>query len=161
MALGLSPESLARRSSRRPWITISVWVLVLLIAAVLIVTLLGDTLTTDIEFRNNPESIQADDLLGERFYVPGQTKEVTEVILVRSPDRTVDDSAFEEFAEGIFGSVSQVIPQPTDFDLAWDNSLVSLDRHTTGLIFTFIANQDNYSKFFNAFLDDGKAESSA
>jgi RND superfamily putative drug exporter len=136
--------------------TIGVWALVLIIAVVLIFTLIGDALTTDADFLGNPESVRADDLLRERFSSPERV-EVTEIILVRSSTWTVDDPAFQVFAEGVFAEVialgPEVIPWGTNFYDSGDESLVSLDGHTTSLVFglLLVPTSDNYGLYFDAF----------
>ncbi len=97
MALRLSPEPLARRSARRPWTTIGVWAVVLVIAVVLIGTLCNDALTTNFAFTNTPESQRGVDLLEDLRGVPNSTNEV---VIVQSDTLTVDDTEFQEFVVG-------------------------------------------------------------
>ena len=56
---------------------------------------LGDALTTEGDFTNQPESVRADDLLKERLR-GGQDQPVTETVIVRSESVTVDDPAFQQ-----------------------------------------------------------------
>ena len=63
MLQALSTESLARRSARHPWPTIGVWVLTLVVAIVLMVSLLAAALTTRFDFINTPESQRGIDLI--------------------------------------------------------------------------------------------------
>ena len=49
--MGLSPESIARRSARRPWITIGIWVAVFVVGVFLQITLLKDGETHEVRFR--------------------------------------------------------------------------------------------------------------
>ena len=70
MKLNLSTEGLARASARHGWLTIGAWLAVLVVAMVLVGTLLGDALTTEETLTNNPESVQADNLLHERLGNP-------------------------------------------------------------------------------------------
>ena len=69
MALDLSPRGLAARSARRPWITIGVWALTLVIAMALIATLIGDSLTTDLGLTGEPESKRADAVIMVAVFV--------------------------------------------------------------------------------------------
>ena len=101
MALGLSPRDLAGRSARRPWTTVGVWALTLVIAIALIAILIGDSLTADVGLTGEPESRRADALLRERFRVPRESTE-TEIILVSSQELTVDEAAFQEFVEKLY-----------------------------------------------------------
>ena len=63
MNLNLSTEALARASARHPWIVVGAWVALIVVAMGINVTLLGDALTTEFGFTNNPESKRADKLL--------------------------------------------------------------------------------------------------
>lgn len=56
MASKISTQALARGSNRHPWKVVVAWVLVFVLGLVLIANLLGDALTTQAEFTNNPES---------------------------------------------------------------------------------------------------------
>jgi RND superfamily putative drug exporter len=107
--------------------------------------LMGDALETDIGPTGNPESEQAWDLWNERSFVPGESQR-TEALLVRSPDRTVDDPAFQEFVEGLFADISalgpDVVVQGTHFYLPGGEALVSLDRHTAALVFTVVVGEE-------------------
>ena len=65
----------------------------LLASGVLIVSLLGDALTTNGDFTGTPEAKQARTLIDEQL---GRPDNVTEIVLVRSATMTVDDPAFEQ-----------------------------------------------------------------
>jgi RND superfamily putative drug exporter len=119
---------------------------------------MGDALTTDIGPTGNPESEQAWDLMNERFYVPG--REVTEIVVVRSTDHTVDDPAFQEFVEALFADITalgpDVVLQGAHFYQAGDEFLVSLDRQTTALVFTLSASNENWGQYFGVFESRGE-----
>ncbi len=87
MLLNLSIEGLALSSAKHPWRTVAIWVVVLIAAVGVIATLLGDALTTDDYFTNNPESDRAEDLLHEREFDFGPG--ASEIVIVRSQDLTV------------------------------------------------------------------------
>lgn len=158
MALGLSSEALARKCARRPWTTVGAWLLAVVIATILIVTLIGDALTTDIGPTSNPESEQAHDLLRERFFVPG--RESTELVLVRSTGQTVEDPAFREFVEELFADISALGPEliinGTNFYQSGYETLVSLDRHTTALVFTLSVGNGNWEGYWDLFKARGR-----
>ena len=61
MRFDLSTAGLTRSSVRHPWRAIGAWAAFLAVAFVLITTLLGNTLTTELSLTNNPESVQADE----------------------------------------------------------------------------------------------------
>ncbi|MEE8406331.1 MAG: MMPL family transporter, partial [Acidimicrobiia bacterium] len=88
MAIG--PETLAKSSARRPWRTISVWVVLLITAVVLSSQLLGDALTTSVTFTNEEESVQALELIEE---VRGAEVD-TEFVVITSEAATVSDPEY-------------------------------------------------------------------
>ena len=133
MKLNLSTEALARASGRRPWITIGAWLTVVVAAIVLTGALLGDALTTEDNLTNNPESVQADDLLRERL---GESNDnLNEMAIVRSTTLTVDDPAYRSYVEELYADLAalgdEVIAGGTHYYLTGDESMVSADRHTT------------------------------
>lgn len=154
MALKLSTAALARASGRRPWLTIGVWVALLLVAAALVFNFLGEALTTEADFTNNPEAKRARQLLEERL---GGPQEVNEVVIVRSQALAVDDPAFQAFVEGLYSQVlalgSDVVQGGTNYYQARDEALVSEDRHTTILPFAmagdFEAADNNIDQVLN------------
>jgi RND superfamily putative drug exporter len=91
----VNPESLARASSRHPWRVIVVWVLLIVSMGYLSVRLLGDVLTQDIEFTNDPESVRAQVILDERFPGSDQGND-TVFFLVGSEGGSTVDASFQE-----------------------------------------------------------------
>src|SRR5919106_736943 len=91
-SMRISTEGLARASARRPWATISLWVVAIAVAGWLSSQFLSEALTTDADFTNNPEAKQAQELIEERFGEEG----VTEVFILGSDEATVEDPEFEE-----------------------------------------------------------------
>ena len=108
MLQGLSTKSLARRSAQRPWTTIGIWVVILVVAIGLMSALLADALTTRFDFINTPESQRGVDLIEEMRGVPFSTNEV---VIIRSDKFTVDDSEFEQFTSGVFDDLQALGPQ--------------------------------------------------
>ena len=133
MKLNLSTESLARASAQHRWITIGAWLTVLVAAVVLTGALLGDTLTTEDGPTNNPESIRANSLLGERLGESNDT--INEMVIVQSTKLTVDDPAYQSYVEDLYGDLTalgeDVIAGGMHYYLTGDESLVSADRRTT------------------------------
>ncbi len=90
----LSPETLARSSSRHPWRTVIGWGLALVTAVVLASSFLGDALTTSQDFTDQPESKRAAALLeAAGLRAP---EEGTEFVLVTS-DVPVTEPEAKEF----------------------------------------------------------------
>jgi putative drug exporter of the RND superfamily len=96
----LSPESLARASSRRPWRTIVIWVVVIASMGFVSSRLLGDVLTQEFEFTNEPESVRAQEVIDERFS-NGEEVASTEFFIVGSESLSVEDPRFEEAVRGL------------------------------------------------------------
>jgi uncharacterized membrane protein YdfJ with MMPL/SSD domain len=128
--MGLT-EKLARACSRRPRRTFVAWIGAIVLALMLAVAFLPGNLTTNGHVTGNPESKQAEDLFAQRF--PPDRNGVDELIVVRSPARTVDDAAFRTFVEGVVrrGYATGVVYRASTYYDARDPALVSRDRHAT------------------------------
>ncbi len=135
MAFGLSTEALARTSARHPWLVISAWAVLFVTALALTVSLSSSALTTKIGLTNNPESEKARAIL-EDLRGP---EHANEIVIVQSPDKTVDDPQFRAFVEGLYVDISALGSDVIDRGLSYyqtkDESLVSTDRRTTILPF--------------------------
>ncbi|MDP3061957.1 MAG: MMPL family transporter, partial [Chloroflexota bacterium] len=142
-----STEGLARASSRRPWLTIGVWGLVLLAAGALVVSLLQGALTTSQDFVNEPESKRADRLIEERLRGPVRSREI---VIVRSDTLTVDDPAFRERVQRLHSDLSalgaDVVEAGPTYYQAPDSSLVSADRRETIFALLMAGSLDDASK---------------
>ncbi|MEE9247891.1 MAG: MMPL family transporter, partial [Dehalococcoidia bacterium] len=133
MASKISTQALARGSSRHPWKVLVAWIVVFVLAGVLIANLLGDALTTQTEFTNNPEAKRGFDLLEERLRGP---RKANEIVIVQAESATVNSSAaFQELVESIHGQImalgSDVILSGRTFYQTNDHSLVSADGRVT------------------------------
>jgi RND superfamily putative drug exporter len=128
----ISPQGLTRVSSRHPWLTVAVWLAALVVALVTSGLLLGDALTTDMSYTNNPDAKRAADLIESRLRGPEQNHEI---IVVRSRSQTVDDAAFRTYVEGLQRDVTAIGAENVQATLSYyqtnDAALVSQDRHTT------------------------------
>ena len=121
------------------------WLLALVIAVVLIAVLLGDAVTTDDYFTNEPESDRADDLLAEREFDCGPT--MSEIVIVRShSSSTVDDAEYKDFVEALFSDLKalgeDVVHGGAHYYMTGDESLVSEDRRTTIIPFSWVDDID-------------------
>ena len=108
MSVNLSTESIARASSRRPWITIGIWVVVFLIAAFLRATLFEGVITIEFEITNNPESSIGNRLIEEKLTGP---KGTNELVIIQSQDLTVDDPEFEQIVNAIHADITALGPE--------------------------------------------------
>src|SRR5205085_10234522 len=140
-------ETLARASSRHPWRTVVAWVVVLLIAGGLTSKLLADVLSNDIAFTNNPQSVQAKNLMEAKVTGP---EPHSALFIVRSSTYTVNDPQFQSYVESVKNVINRipngvvVRPATTYFDAPpspQTQGLVSQDQHAT-LIPVFIKNED-------------------
>ena len=128
----MSFEGIARGSSRRPWLTIALWVVLILGAGVLNVTLLPDALTTEFGFTNKPDSWRGDKLLEERLRGP---KRSNEIVMVQSETLTVDDAEFQARVVGLYEQIIALGPEKVESGVNYYQiglpSFVSADRKTT------------------------------
>ena len=138
MASLLSTESLARASARRPWVIIGIWVLALAVFIGLSATLLSDALTTEFYLTNDADSVVGDKLVEERLSGPPK---YSDIVIIRSDTLTVDDTAFRQKVESVYGTIvgfgDQVIESAVHNYMLPDESLVSADRRTTIIPFTY------------------------
>jgi uncharacterized membrane protein YdfJ with MMPL/SSD domain len=95
---------LARASSRHPWRALAAWGVALVLAVAAIGVLLGDTLTTDAEMTNHPESYRGYDVLAQHF--PPSNDYVNEFVVVRSQTHEVGDPAFRAKVVSLAGAIS-------------------------------------------------------
>ena len=100
-------ERLGRACARRPWLTIAVWLAVVVAAGGLLVAY-GDSLQAADDFLGRPESKQAEELLAERL--PGSDAD-TEIVVVRSDGLTVGDAAFETRVRDLAASIRTLAPK--------------------------------------------------
>ena len=85
MSRRISPETLARASSRHPWRTLGAWLVVVVAGVMLSGALLGKALTTDGGFINDPESKQAQQLIEQQLTGPAKAAAVVIVHLWSDP----------------------------------------------------------------------------
>src|SRR5919197_2539856 len=94
-------ERLARASSRHPWRTLGAWLGAIVLGLALAILFLPGNLTTQGHVTGNPESKKAERVF-ERDFAP-DPHGVDELIVVRSPTRTVGDPAFRGFLRRLNG----------------------------------------------------------
>jgi RND superfamily putative drug exporter len=113
-------------------LTVGVWLLALVVAGITSGLLLGDALTTDMSYTNNPEAKRAEDLIQARLRGPEQNHEI---IVVRSRSQAVDDAGFRTYVEALQEDVAALGPENVQATLSYyqtnEAALVSEDRHTT------------------------------
>jgi len=164
VGLGINTESLARWAGSRPWTTIGIWVILLVVAFGLISTLLGGALTTDDEILNNPESKQANTLLRQRLAGSGGSGGSDELIIVRSATLTVDAPAYQSQVETLYADLialgDGVVEGGVHYYMTGDESLVSADRHTTILPLTMAPDAEEVVEQVHEVVDNAGAVSS-
>ncbi len=144
MARRFSFEGVTRLSTRRPWVTVAAWAIVIAVALVLNATMLSSALTTEFGFSNDPGSIRAAKLLKERLRGPRKAREV---VLVQSSDRTVDDPEFEEMVTRVYQEITALGPEKIESGLNYYltglEAFVSADRKTTLIPLAMAGSFDN------------------
>src|SRR5262245_24436238 len=139
-------ERLAVSSSRRPWLTLGSWALALVAAIAITAAFLGDALSGDEEVTTATDSRRADELVSERFAEQQGSlgQGVTEVVVVRSRDATVDEPGFEREVRALTGELQLAgATQVTSFYDTGEQRLVSQDRDATALLVALGANADD------------------
>src|SRR6266545_4471519 len=136
----LSTQALASTSARHPWRTIGAWVAAVVVAVVAIGALLGGALTTEGNPTNNPQSQRAEDVVNDAF-PPTVGAAVTDIVVVRSPQYTVDASQFLALVRGLASAVRQAggVDSVRTYLDARDPSLVTKDRHATMVQFAEVS----------------------
>jgi RND superfamily putative drug exporter len=118
------------------------WGVAIVLAVAAIGALLGDTLTTDAQMTNDPESYRGYDLLDAHF--PPSTDYVDELVVVYSPRRPVTDPGFRAKVDSLARSIEATgAVQPVrTFYSTGEQSLVSPDRHATILLVGLVGDGD-------------------
>ena len=130
-------ERLAVWTSRRPRLTLAAWGAVLVAAAAINVTFLGDAISGDEEVTSQTESRRANQLEFERFPhgARAQARSVSEVIVVGSNQATVGEARFERRVRQITAEVRRAgaTRVVTYYDTA-EGRLVSTGRDATVML---------------------------
>jgi putative drug exporter of the RND superfamily len=130
-----STGSLARASARRPWRVVGVWVVALIVAVVIVLTLFGKAFVSTNSFTGNPESKKGLTLLEQKLTGP---QKPTELIVAQSSKYTVDQPQFKRYVTGLATKVAAlgkgVVQGGASYYLSGDKSLVSKDRHSTLIV---------------------------
>jgi len=148
-----TPERLARFSTRRPWLVIGVWI-VILVAGGIAASTIGGVLTTTAKSYVQTESMKADALIEQRLShgsIPGN-----ETIVVQSPDRTVNDPAFKALVTNIATNLRAMpadVASLTTFYETQSPLLVSQDGHTTILPVTLVGQQQEADTYARPIMD--------
>jgi RND superfamily putative drug exporter len=102
----LFTETLARSAGRHPWRSLMVWVAVLVTAVVVSSMFLGDALTTDTDFTNEPESKRAATILTDRM---GHGDLGTEFVVVTG-ESPVTDPGYRAYVDELQATVAALGP---------------------------------------------------
>src|SRR6185312_14916573 len=163
-----STAGLARLTSRHPWRTIAVWVVILAVAGWQ-ASLIGDRTTSDFKFNTKPESVKGFDLIEEHM---GGKQALTETVVVASDTLTVDDPEFQNAVAAtttalrgmpdlVTSAVNYVeLSQSADPNAqAQAKALVSADRHATLIPVTLAVSElptaSDEERYINAVESNG------
>jgi RND superfamily putative drug exporter len=116
----VSPETLARASSRHAWRTVGIWAVILVLGFGASAVLLSNALTTDFDFTNNPEAIQAQTLLQQKQLEQDVTPET---FVITGPEGATSDSAFTAQVNAALNDIraldpSVVLQVPSQYPLS-------------------------------------------
>ena len=101
----LTSATVARACARRPWRVVGAWMVILVTSMGLAGALLGDSLTTDFSFTDNPESEQAQTLVAE---LRGETT-IPELVVITSESDTVQDEVYGAYVTELDASLEGLI----------------------------------------------------
>ncbi|MGZ8605543.1 MAG: MMPL family transporter [Actinomycetota bacterium] len=85
----------------------AIWFVILVTGGMLSASMLGDALTTDFAFTNQPESVRAQELIDERFQLPEETPQT---FIVHSDSLTFEDPEFQAVVGGIVEDLEALGP---------------------------------------------------
>jgi putative drug exporter of the RND superfamily len=128
---------IARWSARRPWLVVGAWLVLVFVAVGITAWGLSGVLTNEQSLTSKPESVQAEEAI-RASGLPGRDVKmpVTEIVIVRNAQRTVDDAAFVQFGTTLLNDLRGMngdIRQATGYFDAQNPAApfyVSQDRHT-------------------------------
>jgi len=99
-------QTLARTAARHPWRVVIAWIAAIVLAVGLVAGFLGDGLTSDAYVTNDPESLQAYDLMGQRY---GRPDGPDDFVVLRSDAATANDPAFKARLASLTGDLGTAI----------------------------------------------------
>ena len=95
-------ERLARASAVHPWRVVGAWGLILVASVLAIGGLIGSAFTSDASLTTNPESMRAEQVIGDNF---SQGDRIDEAVIVYSVRLTTDDPEFRSFVDEVRTSI--------------------------------------------------------
>ena len=133
-------EHLARAASGHPWLTITAWILGLVLSFGIVATLLGDVLTSEGRVTSPTDSERARELQAERFRptTADFNRDVTEVVVVKSLNGTVDHARVERLADDIRAAGASFVATSAD-----DDRLISNGGDAEALLVALGANAED------------------
>ena len=147
-------QLLARISVQKPWVTVGVWIVLVVIGAALTQRLLDSATTTEFRLSGSAESERAAKLLKDRLRGP---EPVTEIIIVQSESLTVDAPEFRQKVESVYGEIVSlgegVVAFAQNYYQANDESLVSADRKTTIMLMVMIGSLEEAGQNIGTVLE--------
>lgn len=127
----LSTENLAKVSAKNPWRVVGLWIFVFAFSIYMIINFLGSALTNEFTFTKDLESKRARKILEDKMDVK---EKVTETVIIKSTDKTVDDPEFKSFTEDIYKKITNLkenVDSGINYFIAPNPALVSKDKHIT------------------------------
>ncbi len=107
----ISSEWLARKSARRPWLVVAIWVAAAIVSSVLWFELIDSGTTNGRgQFTVEPEAAKAQRLLVENGL--RDERRETEIVVIRQDSLTVDDPQFRDFIDKVHGEILSLDHDP-------------------------------------------------
>ena len=130
-------ERLTARCSRRPWLVLASWAVLVIAAGAINAAFLGDALSGDEEVTSDTESRRADELRAARQPAAGSSGgiDASEVVVLRSDTATVADPGFRAGAVALAADLRRAgATEVTTFYDTGSERLVSADRDATAML---------------------------
>lgn len=121
---------LARASARRPWVTVGVWVVMLVLAVVASTNMLSGALTTEQSMSGDPDSMVGQEILEKRM--PGH--DVDRETIVVDSEMGAADPQFKAFVDGLQDDIDdlggKVISESVSYYQLMTPQMISKDGNT-------------------------------
>ena len=133
-------ERVARAAAVHPWRVVAAWGMLLAASVVAIGALIGSAFTSDASLTTNPESMRAEQVIGESFT---QADRVDDAVIVYSPRLTTGDPEFRRLVQDLRASIEQTGATETVRDPYDDGHGLSEDGHAA--VVTLVLDHDSGS----------------
>lgn len=140
MASPFSTGAIARASARRPWLTVGVWIVVLIVGIGIASAGLSGVLTQEQTITSEPESVKAEETL-EASGIPGRDHQpAIEAVILKSDSLKATDPEFRTFADSLLNDIRGLsdVASATSYFETNAPTMISPDQHKVLLPVTLV-----------------------